>query len=281
MPPKTPRRPAGLTARSADKHALYEAAVQTPDVEIGFIDRAFRRLKGRAPKRLREDFCGTGYFAAEWVKSAPNREAVGLDLDPAPLEWGARRHLAGLDPDARARVELLKADVLTPPRDRAGFDVVVAFNFSYYTFAERATMLAYFKSARAALGRDGVFVLDYVGGSECHLDGFVERNPRSLGRGQPFTFLWDHELFEPIRGRMVCHIHFAFPDGSRLNRAFSYEWRLWTLPEIRDLLAEAGFSRARVYWEGTDKKGRGSGVFRESRTGTADRSFIGYIVAER
>lgn len=280
MPRSPARRKPGLTARSADRYALYEAAVQTPDVEIAFIDRTFRRLKGRPPRALREDFCGTGFFAAEWVKSAPNRTAVGLDLDPAPLAWGEHRHLAPLKPEQRSRVRLVKADVLRPPAAGA-FDVVVAFNFSYYTFRDRATLLAYFRTARAALGREGVFVLDYVGGSECHLDGFVERNPRSLGRGQAFTFLWDHDLFEPISGRMRCHIHFAFPDGSKLHRAFSYEWRLWTLPELQDLLRDAGFGTVRVYWEGTAKNGRGNGVFRESGTGTADRSFIGYIVAER
>jgi hypothetical protein len=30
---------------------------------------------------------------------------------------------------------------------------------------------------------------------------------------------------------LVCHIHFDFEDGSRLERAFSYDWRLWSLPE--------------------------------------------------
>lgn len=270
-----------LSARHAHRYELYEAAVQTPDVEIGFIDRQFRRLKGRRPLRLREDFCGTGFFACEWVRGGPERFAVGLDLDPAPLAWGEQRHVAALPEGARERVRLVKADVLKPPAEREGFEVIAAFNFSYYIFKERATLLAYFRSVRAALGAQGVFVLDYVGGSECHLDGFSERNPRSLGRGRPFTFIWDHDTYEPISGRMLCHIHFAFPDGSQRKKAFTYEWRLWSLPELQDLLAEAGFGKVHVFWEGTDAKGRGDGVFRPSTTGTADRSYIGYIIAER
>ena len=53
---------------------------------------------------------------------------------------------------------------------------------------------------------------------------------------------------------MLCHIHFSFPDGSKIKKAFTYDWRLWTLPEIRELLLEAGFQRATVYWEGTNEE---------------------------
>src|SRR5690606_33076657 len=66
---------------------------------------------------------------------------------------------------------------------------------------------------------------------------------------EDFTYVWEQEKFNPISHDTVCHIHFEFPDGSRLERAFSYEWRLWTLPELRELLAEAGFSAVHVFWE--------------------------------
>jgi len=46
---------------------------------------------GVVPKRLREDFCGTGLFSCAWVKSAADREAVGVDLDPEVLAW-SRAH---------------------------------------------------------------------------------------------------------------------------------------------------------------------------------------------
>ena len=61
---------------------------------------------------------------------------------------------------------------------------------------------------------------------------------------------------------MRCHIHFKFPDGSRIKNAFSYDWRLWTLPEVQELLAEAGFDRITVYWQGTDEEtGEANGEF--------------------
>ena len=80
---------------------------------------------------------------------------------------------------------------------------------------------------------------------------------------------------------MQCYIHFKFKDGSKLKRAFSYAWRLWTAPEIRDLLLEAGFATVTVYWEGEDEDGEGDGVFTPNDTGEADLAWIAYIVGEK
>ena len=80
---------------------------------------------------------------------------------------------------------------------------------------------------------------------------------------------------------MVCHIHFKFPDGSKLKRAFSYDWRMWTLPELREVLIEAGFATARVYWEGEDEDGEFNGIFSETQTGFPDPAWVVYLIAER
>jgi hypothetical protein len=66
-----------------------------------------------------------------------------------------------------------------------------------------------------------------------------------------------------------------------MKKAFSYEWRLWTLPEIRELLLEAGFSKATVYWEGEDEDGEGNGEFTPEAEGEPDPAWIVYIVAEK
>ena len=72
---------------------------------------------------------------------------------------------------------------------------------------------------------------------------------------------------------MICHIHFKFKDGSRIKKAFSYDWRLWTLPEIREVMEEAGFSNTRVYWEDEDEEGEGSSSRRAiAAPGPADDS---------
>ncbi|MCP4950671.1 MAG: class I SAM-dependent methyltransferase, partial [Proteobacteria bacterium] len=61
-----------------------------------------------------------------------------------------------------------------------------------------------------------------------------------------------------------------------------YEWRLWTLPELRELLAEAGYKRVSVHWEGTDPKTQeGNGEFTATEIGEADAAFICYLTAEK
>ena len=75
--------------------------------------------------------------------------------------------------------------------------------------------------------------------------------------------------------------HFKFKDGSRLDKAFTYDWRFWTVPEITELLKEAGFSNSTVYWEETDEDGDETGEFVPATEGPADPSWIAYIVAQK
>ena len=97
-----------------------------------------------------------------------------------------------------------------------------------------------------------------------------------------FKYIWEQARYNPITGDMRCHIHFTFPDGSRLKKAFTYDWRLWTLPEIRELLDEAGYSKVTVYWEGYDKEtGEGNGKYKPATVGDADPGWIVFITAEK
>jgi len=66
-----------------------------------------------------------------------------------------------------------------------------------------------------------------------------------------------------------------------MKKAFTYEWRLWTAPEIREVLAEAGFTKSALYWEGSDEDGEGNGEFAPENKGEADLAWIAYIVAEK
>ena len=80
---------------------------------------------------------------------------------------------------------------------------------------------------------------------------------------------------------MRTHIHFEFPDGSKIKKAFTYEWRLWTAPEICELLLEAGFENPVVYWEQEDEDGEGNGEYCPESKGDADLAWISYIVAPK
>ena len=90
------------------------------------------------------------------------------------------------------------------------------------------------------------------------------------------------KTLESVTNEVINHIHFEFPDGTKIRKAFTYDWRIWTLPEIQEVLLEAGFKHVSVYWEGTDKKtGEGDGVWKISTRGEACQGWIAYLVAEK
>jgi hypothetical protein len=267
------RKPSTTMAEKADIHELYEQSVQAVDTEVEFLRDTFRALRGRDPVSFREDFCGTASLSCEWVRAGADRHAIGVDNDASVLDWGRRHRVARLAEVARARVKLLNDDVRTVVTDAV--DIVGAFNFSYFCFKTRDEMRSYFAHVRSALNEDGLFFLDAFGGPEA---SDISKEKTKL---DGFTYLWEQEVFEPITGRILCHIHFKFPDGSKIKKAFTYDWRLWTLPELKELLLEAGFSKVRIYWEGDDGDGGGNGEFEEHATGDADLAWIAYLIAEK
>ncbi|HEU4618614.1 MAG TPA: class I SAM-dependent methyltransferase [Gammaproteobacteria bacterium] len=260
-------------AERADVHELYEESVQNVEGEVEFLVDTFKSLRGRVPLSFREDFCGTASAACQWVRTDKRRYAIGVDIDEKTLEWGRAHRVARLPEADRPRVKLLRDDVMHVETDPV--DIVVAFNFSYFIFMTRDAMRAYFRRVRDALKDDGLLFLDAFGGPE----SFDVQKEKTKYDG--FTYVWDQAEFEPVTNTIVCHIHFKFPDGSKLKKAFSYRWRLWTLPELRELLEEAGFSKVRVYWEGEDEDGEPNGEFEETATGTPDPAWVAYIVAEK
>jgi hypothetical protein len=105
-----------------------------------------------------------------------------------------------------------------------------------------------------------------------------EEEEREIEAG--FTYVWDQRRYVPATGDYEAHIHFRFSDGSQIRRAFSYDWRLWTLPEVKDVLHDAGFAHVETYWEGTDAAGEGgNGIFRRSRRGENCPAWVTYFVA--
>ena len=96
------------TAKTADPHALYQEAVQCPEVEVKFINRVFKKRFGRKPSVLREDFCGTAILCCEWVKARKANRAVGVDIDDSVLDWGRAHNIAALGDDERERVTLVQ-----------------------------------------------------------------------------------------------------------------------------------------------------------------------------
>jgi len=259
-------------ASQADKYDLYLQSVQEPDHEARFLNRIYKDAYGRPARILREDFCGTFAVCCSWVRGRPKRKAIGVDIDPEPLEWGKRHNLKKLSEKAQRRLELIQDDVRSVTGPKA--DVVAAQNFSFCIFKTRDTLRAYFASAMQNLKPEGVLLLDMMGGPET-----LEEDTEDVHQQKGFKYIWEQNRFDPITHHTTCFIHFRFKDGSELEQAFRYDWRLWTIPELRELLLEAGFRESWVYWEGTDRKtGEGNDVFRRRDHAESDPAWIAYIV---
>ncbi|MHC4954059.1 MAG: class I SAM-dependent methyltransferase [Planctomycetota bacterium] len=269
------RKTKGRTAKNSNKFELYELSVQEPEADCDFIEQAWKELKGSQPKSLREDFCGTAITAIEWVKRDETHTGIGIDLDAPTLEVARRRIKSRLKDTAdHDRMRLLEDNVLTV--DTAPVDCILATNFSYYIFKERAQLREYFEAAYRGIKPGGMMIMDAYGGSESFLE---MEEPREC---EGFTYVWDQDYYSPVTGHVVNHIHFEFDDGSKMEKAFTYEWRLWTLPEIQEILKEAGFTDVTIYWEGTEEDSdEGNGEWSVTKTGDADKGWVAYIVAEK
>ncbi len=268
-------------AEQAELHVMYQYAVQAPENDIEFFDKVYKELRGKTPLSMKEDFCGTSYLSVEWCKSDPQRTAVGVDLCKDTLEWGRKRNIEPAGTDVAGRIQLINDDVcnVTEPK----VDITCGLNFSFCIFKTRDALRHYFETAHAGLNEGGLLVLDMFGGTECQdiLEEETEMDEVDA------TYIWEHAKFNPITNEILCHIHFEFPDGSRMDKAFSYDWRLWSLPELRELLEEAGFSKVRIYWEefvdsdDDDDELEGTGEFHESHEEENQESWQAYIVAEK
>ena len=261
-----------LTAATADRYDLYQQSVQDPGHEVEFFDRVYRAEFGRAPQVLREDFCAAAAVCAEWVRTGPRRKAIGVDIDPEPIEWGRQHNLSKLTDAQRKRVSFLINDVRDVRGPKA--DIVAGENFSYFIFKTRDELRRYFAAARRNLKARGMLVLDIMGGYEV-----IEEDRKEKTKQKGFTYVWEQARFDPITHDCLFYIHFHFKDGTKLKRAFEYPWRLWTIPEVRELLHEAGFKRVDVYWEGEDENGEGTGEFDKATSAPSEPSYVTYLVA--
>lgn len=268
-------------ARQADRHALYQKSVQAPEHSIEFFIDQYRKSFRRRPQLLREDFCGTAYLSTEWCKHDRRHRALGVDLCRDTLDWGLEHNVRPAGEAVAARLQLRHANVLDVITPKA--DVTCAMNFSYQVFKTRPQLQRYFQRAYRGLAAQGLFIIDIFGGTES-MEAVEEEREVD---GENFTYLWDQDKFNPITHEMLCHIHFLFKDGSRLDKAFTYDWRLWSIPEVTELLAAAGFARVQVFWEEMSEEAdeddylEGTGIYHPASEAENQASWVTYIVAEK
>ncbi len=259
-------------AKAFDKHYYYEKAVQNPSHEVEFLAKEYKRLRKRKAVSLREDFGGTGFLSCEWVMDAKSNTAVAIDLDDDPIEYGKKKHYARLSANEQKRMNYIKGNVLDENNPSA--DIICAFNFSYFIFKKRTALLNYFRSVRKKMGPESVFFLDLFGGPESQTLMEEETEHES------FSYYWDCQKFNPLTNECTFAIHFKDAQGKKHKNAFVYHWRLWSMPELRDLLIEAGFSQTIAYWEEDDEDDEGgNGTFYPSEEEENCESWVTYIAA--
>jgi len=254
-----------------DPYELYQASVQSPEIDVKFFSRLYERHYHKKAHSFREDFCGTHALCCEWIKLHKANSAWGLDLDPEPLMWGLRHNQTELTAHQKSRIYVVQGNVLVP--DVVRTDIVVAVNFSYFIFKSRAQLLKYFVNVRRTFGNEGLFVLDVFGGEKCQ---GPNTDVRSL---KGFEYHWEQKGFDPITHHAEFAIHFKYKKKIYKN-VFSYSWRLWSIPELTELLGEAGFGSVEWYWEGTNEEGYGNGKFSKVSRAESCESWIAYLVAK-
>jgi hypothetical protein len=211
---------------------LYELCVQAPAATVRFL-RAVHRAD---PRVLREDFCGGGAVCVAWARGVPGGRAIGVDRDAAPL-----RRLRGVPGVVPVRADVRAA------RHKA--DVITATNFPLGYWHERADLERYLRLTRGRLNAGGVFVADTYGGRHALSPGTLT-DLHHLPDGTPVRYEWEQRSADPLTARVVNAIHFIVGEGARaraIRDAFTYDWRLWTVPELREAYLEAGFLSVEVY----------------------------------
>lgn len=235
-----------------DRHDLYESCVQNPALCAAFL----RALHARNPRRLLEDFCAGAALARRWLSDDAAATAIARDIDPAMLERAARfAALGGTGGDGvSGRLTLLRADLAQPSlldQSIARADVVFVGNFSIGEFHSRAALVRYLRDAHANLAPGGVFVCDTYGGSAAYRVGGVTRTHAGPTVSTRYHCTWEQREVDPLKRRVRNVLHFRVEEAGEIvgefPEAFTYDWRLWTVPELREAMLDAGFVRTSVH----------------------------------
>lgn len=235
---RTGSHPAKPDAFPLDRHDLYELCVQSPVHAV----RLLRAIHGRTPVTLGEDFAGTAAVSREWVRQVRGGRAVAVDLDRGALHHAKR---------APRAVRCIVGDVFTaasPRRDRC--DAIFVGNFSIGEVHTRPRLVKYLKRCRARLNPRGVFVCDIYAGESAFRTGSFRRTHFAPDNTR-VVYTWEQREADPLTGMVTNAIHFRADRTGEvvadLADAFVYRWRLWSIPELRDALSEAGFRETAIY----------------------------------
>ncbi len=266
--------------KAPDKHDLYEQCVQSPEHLLPMLCamHAVGPASSRCVARiLGEDFAGTAALSYLWADADPANHAIAIDLDKETLH---RR-------PPHDRVTRVVGDVRTAthpaePGYPGACDILFVGNFSLGYLHTRAELLAYLRCARARLTPGGVFLCDTYGGESAFLTGSVHRD-HTAPDGRRIRYTWEQRDANPLTGMVTDVLHFEIDRAGMIEAefpdAFVYRWRLWSVPELCDAMAEAGFTETEVYDKAPDAEDEEGNALMLPVTGDGDieDSFIVFV----
>lgn len=272
----------GMTPPAPHNLELYQRAVQNPLATVMLLQKIHRH-HGRSMKlpttpatRLREDFAGSAFLARTWVAWHDNHRALAIDHHKPTFEWAqakAQRELG----ERAADLHFLFGDVswYRPPLVPR-VDVIAALNFSVFEYHHRSDLVGYFRGCRRHLCKGGVLVMDAFGPPRPSTEfprRFRRKVKADMLSGQPgFIYEWEERHYDPLSGKVDCRIHFDL--GRKLGKrhdAFVYDWRWWTLPELREAMLEAGFAKVEIWTP--------QGLLRKNSEQLQQEAFVVYLAA--
>ena len=225
-----------LQSRAMNQHSLtyelYTLAFQNPAKDVSMLVDAFTKQLKLCPVVLREDFWGSFANCREWINSHPQNVAIGIDIDP---EFAGFAHATRLmmPKDESDRFSHILGDVLDVALPSA--HIVAALNSSFCVFKKRPQFKDYLRKCFQSFDATGMMALEVYCGADSQNIGCDEIE---IGG---HTAIWEQAKYDPTTSYCLNYIHFRLEDGTLIERAFEYDWRLWSPAECVDLLEEVGF----------------------------------------
>lgn len=227
-----------MGTRAINKYDLYELCVQSPEMSARFVDA----LLGGAPATIGEEFCGPASIARAYVEMGGGRRAIATDSDAEPIEHARVRAAEDLSAETLGHLAFCVRDVR---EESSPVGALVALNFALCELTDRAALVRYLEHAHSRLTGGGLYVADLYGGEHAFATGVAEVVFET--DGGDVVYEWKQVAASPLSGRVRNEIDFTLPGGERLERAFVYDWRLWSPAELADAFREAGFSRVEFH----------------------------------
>jgi hypothetical protein len=246
------------------------------DVELGAAQELCSASQGVDHQQNGED-SGKESGAVESLSIATGAvpEPTGVDMRPSTQAIEHEANAEGLPPDMKAesphghgegsgtsQEPLGPAGAISPVDQESSFtdvaelspgdelhdracSVVCALNFSVCLLHTAKDVARYFKGVRAAFkDAGGIFVMDLLGGPNAETPlNVIRRN--EVTRAE---YGWEQLGVDPVTRLQHTYLSLRHrPTRQTVRRAFHYHWRLWTVPELCDMLLAAGFDDVKVW----------------------------------